>query len=331
MPERPSDPSVALLRGPAPERAVRLPSLAQDRPALSVLTPVFNGEAYLRRCWDLLRAQTFDDWEWVIVDDGSVDGTRGIASAFGDDRIRVESYSPNRGRGYARARALAVCRGDWIVVWDVDDLHCPDRLARVDQARRAGYDYCHSYAALASADLRIGSFAGAACPAGAPLAHLLHSTMACRRDLAVRIGYFQDVGRGTRPDLEAAEDYSLKATLSAHFRGAFLPEVLTIYLVDREVSASKSIACHRSILRQTRRMLTAGTLNTTTRQQIGFWLWYLAKLGALRALACAPPLHRLIRRVRRRTGAFGPPRGWAPPESRLGTLRQLCDRYRPDQ
>src|SRR5579863_2912969 len=93
-------------------------------PALSILTPVYNGAGYLHRCLDNLLRQTFSDWEWVIVDDGSTDQSKDIVDEFDDARIKLLTYQPNRGRGYARMLGLESCLGDWIVIWDVDDLHC---------------------------------------------------------------------------------------------------------------------------------------------------------------------------------------------------------------
>ena len=45
-------------------------------PLFSVVTPVYNGAPFIRDCYESLAAQTFADWEWVVVDDGSQDGTR---------------------------------------------------------------------------------------------------------------------------------------------------------------------------------------------------------------------------------------------------------------
>ncbi len=100
-------------------------------PVFSVITPVYNGEAFVDRCYRCLALQTFTDWEWVVVDDGSTDHTAELVRRIADPRVRLTSYQPNRGRGHARLQALEASRGDWMVVWDVDDLHYPDRLARI--------------------------------------------------------------------------------------------------------------------------------------------------------------------------------------------------------
>lgn len=98
----------------------------------SVVIPVYNGEATLRGAVETLRSQDFADWEAVLVDDGSRDGTPDIAAemARGDSRIRVFRQA-NAGVSVARNRGLAEARGDWIAWLDADDAYVPGTLARV--------------------------------------------------------------------------------------------------------------------------------------------------------------------------------------------------------
>ena len=70
----------------------------KKRPVFSVITPVFNGTRFVHRCYSTLKAQTFHDWEWVVVDDGSTDGTANAVREIDDSRIKLISYSPNRGQ-----------------------------------------------------------------------------------------------------------------------------------------------------------------------------------------------------------------------------------------
>ena len=113
------------------------PGDSAPQPLVSVVTPVYNGERMISRCYWSLCKQTWTDWEWVVVDDGSTDGTCDVLRriADSDDRVRVVSYTPNRGRGYARTASLREVKADWTVLWDADDLYMPHRLARIDAAR----------------------------------------------------------------------------------------------------------------------------------------------------------------------------------------------------
>ena len=63
-----------------------------NRPTLSVITPVYNGADFVERCYENLLKQSFTNWEWVIVDDGSTDGTAQIVQGIKDPRVRLFSY-----------------------------------------------------------------------------------------------------------------------------------------------------------------------------------------------------------------------------------------------
>jgi glycosyltransferase involved in cell wall biosynthesis len=98
-------------------------------PAVSVLMPVHNGEAYLRPAIDSLLAQTFEDFELLIVDDGSTDRSAEIAGGYRDGRVRVERFERNRGLSAALNRGLELAAAPLVARQDADDLSRPDRLA----------------------------------------------------------------------------------------------------------------------------------------------------------------------------------------------------------
>jgi glycosyltransferase involved in cell wall biosynthesis len=94
---------------------------------ISVILPVFNSESYVAKSIESVLAQTFADFELIIVDDGSTDGTSNIINSFRDERIRIISQS-NQGPGAARNNALEIARGDYVMYLDSDDWFCPDAL-----------------------------------------------------------------------------------------------------------------------------------------------------------------------------------------------------------
>lgn len=99
-------------------------------PAVSIIVPVYKVERYLRQCVDSILAQTFTDWELILVDDGSPDGSGAICDEYAaaDSRVRV-LHTPNGGLSRARNRALAVARGEFISFIDSDDWVDPDFIA----------------------------------------------------------------------------------------------------------------------------------------------------------------------------------------------------------
>ncbi len=112
-----------------------------EGPAVTVVMAAFNAEACLDRALDSLRAQTLTDWELVVVDDCSTDGTAALlaARAAVEPRIRVVRQAVNRGPAAARNRGLDLARGDWVTILDSDDAFRPERLcALVALAERTG-------------------------------------------------------------------------------------------------------------------------------------------------------------------------------------------------
>jgi len=98
-------------------------------PAVSVLMPVYNTEKYVAEAVDSILAQTFGDFEFVIVNDGSTDGTLRILEEYAarDQRIVLLSR-PNTGMTRALNDGLAVCRGEFIARMDADDISESNRL-----------------------------------------------------------------------------------------------------------------------------------------------------------------------------------------------------------
>ncbi len=99
---------------------------------LSIVIPVFNGESHLGDAIRCLQAQDFADWEAVVVDDGSTDGTPRLVDELArqDPRVRAV-HQPNGGVSRARNRGLDEARGDWIVWLDADDSYVPGALRRI--------------------------------------------------------------------------------------------------------------------------------------------------------------------------------------------------------
>lgn len=104
----------------------------------SVITPVYNGADTLEAARATLAAQTFRDFEWVVVDDGSTDGTSELLDRFAaeDPAVRV-IHQANAGVSVARNRGMDEARGEYLVWLDADDAFTPDALAYVDSLATA--------------------------------------------------------------------------------------------------------------------------------------------------------------------------------------------------
>jgi len=90
---------------------------------------VFNGERYLREAIDSILQQTFVDFEFIIIDDGSTDSSASIMSSYADRRIRVIRQK-NRGLSAALNVGLKAAEGRYIARMDADDVSLPHRFGR---------------------------------------------------------------------------------------------------------------------------------------------------------------------------------------------------------
>jgi glycosyltransferase involved in cell wall biosynthesis len=95
---------------------------------VSCVVPVFNGERHLAASLDSVLAQTYRSIEVIVVDDGSSDGTRRVATAFGE-RVRY-LYQDNAGPAAARNAGVAAVRGEFVAFNDADDLWNAEKLGR---------------------------------------------------------------------------------------------------------------------------------------------------------------------------------------------------------
>jgi glycosyltransferase involved in cell wall biosynthesis len=103
------------------------------KPLVSILIPAYNAEMWLPDTLQSALAQTWDNKEIVIVDDGSKDGTLALARSFESDVVKVYTHK-NQGAAATRNKAFSLCHGDYIQWLDADDLLGPDKIAKQMEA-----------------------------------------------------------------------------------------------------------------------------------------------------------------------------------------------------
>ncbi len=99
-------------------------------PELSIIIPVFNREKYIEETVLSLLAQSFDDFELIIIDDGSTDNSLRIINSFRDPRIKIIENYQNKGIVYSRNAGLKLAKGNFIAPFDSDDIALPDKFEK---------------------------------------------------------------------------------------------------------------------------------------------------------------------------------------------------------
>jgi glycosyltransferase involved in cell wall biosynthesis len=103
-----------------------------DRKLISVIIPVYNGEAYLRECIDSILNQSYRNFEVIVINDGSTDGTRDILERFYSDNTAITVINKkNGGVSAARNDGINASRGEYLMFLDADDEYLPDALKQM--------------------------------------------------------------------------------------------------------------------------------------------------------------------------------------------------------
>ena len=104
--------------------------MSPTAPIITVLMPVYNGEGYLQEAIDSILNQSFKEFEFLIIDDGSTDSSVQIIRAYQDPRIRLVQNERNLGISATLNRGIELCNTELIARMDADDISYPDRLQK---------------------------------------------------------------------------------------------------------------------------------------------------------------------------------------------------------
>jgi glycosyltransferase involved in cell wall biosynthesis len=204
---------------------------------VSILLPVYNGEKFLREAIESILSQTFTDFEFIIMDDGSTDGTSAILDHYErlDDRIHIHHHE-HQGLIASLNRGCHIAQGKYLARMDADDVSLPERLAKQVEYLEAHPEVGVLGCGVQVIDgdrkkIRIFQF---------PAEHgvlrfrlcffnaltLAHPAVMMRRELLERVG-------GYNPDMVHSEDYELWSRLCGLTRMSNLRDTL-FYLRKHE-------------------------------------------------------------------------------------------------
>ncbi len=218
------------------------PAASDGAPRVSLLMAAYNGAALIRESIDSLLAQSFTDFELIIVDDASTDGTADIVAAYTDPRIRLLRNLTNRGVVGARNRSFAAARGPFVAILDQDDLSRPRRL-EAQVAYLDGHPNCVLVATdievMEAGHLRESRYSGLGATGPVVLRWMLHITNPLiHSSVMFRADAVRTLGTYLRQDYALCEDYDFYLRMLALGEIAILPERLTV-LREHDGRASK--------------------------------------------------------------------------------------------
>jgi glycosyltransferase involved in cell wall biosynthesis len=196
-------------------------------PKVSVLMSVYNGASYLRQSVQSILDQTFLDFEFIIVNDGSTDNTQEILESVSDPRVQV-LMQPNTGLTKALNRGLKLCRGEFIARMDADDLSMPERLER----QLIFFDKHPEVGMVGTAYFEIDDNGRVLSEKACLLEDnqlrkvlikynpFCHTSTMIRKSVLSRVGFYDE-------SFPYAQDYELWFRIAKHYKLANLPQFLT--------------------------------------------------------------------------------------------------------
>lgn len=202
-------------------------------PKVSVIMSVYNGARYLREAIDSILGQTYTDFEFLIIIDGSIDNSVDIIESYGDPRIRLFHNKTNLGLTKALNKGLRLARGEYIARMDADDISLPQRLEKqiefLDRDRDVGicgtfiktigsvdgiWEYPMDDAYIRSKMIFANSFA--------------HSSVLLRASILKEHKIFYD------ESFRFSQDYELWVRLSSYTKLANLKDILVFHRTHKE-------------------------------------------------------------------------------------------------
>ena len=217
-------------------------------PRLSILMPVYNGESYLRPAIDSILKQTFEDFEFIIINDGSTDKTKDIITSYTDNRIHLINHETNQGIVSSLNEGLYKSSGEFIARMDCDDLSRPKRLEKqlkfLEENKEVDIvgtwiklfglvrrNFIHKYPANCEAIKPLMLFEN-------PLAH---PTVMFRKEILKRNGESNYL-----TNFPHAEDWAFWFELSKKYNFANISEVLLDYRVHKSSASKKNTQAQKN-------------------------------------------------------------------------------------
>jgi glycosyltransferase involved in cell wall biosynthesis len=207
---------------------------------ISIILPVFNGEKYLTDSIESVLSQTYQNWELIIINDGSTDNTEKLVLNYTDTRIRYLLNETNRGIIFSMNKGLEEAKGEFIARLDADDIALPLRLEKQIKFLAENKEYvlagCYFHTIDSAGNyLKKVTFPDNDLDAQSYL--LLHNCF-CHSAVMMRAGIAKDLKYD--PEFQVCEDYDLWYRISRRGKIINIPVFGTLYRMhDNNISKRK--------------------------------------------------------------------------------------------
>ena len=201
--------------------------MVDHTPRITVVIPVYNRERFVREAIESILRQSYPDFELLVIDDGSSDGTSEVVCSYSDERVRLVRHEKNLGIPQTRNDGVRHARGDYIAFLDSDDAAYPVRLER----QLAFLDSHPDYAA-------VGAWVSWMSADGCLISRVKRKPVSWREIAALRLlqSGVENTASMARTSIlrdhrhneayDVASDYELWARIAARHKLSNLPEVL---------------------------------------------------------------------------------------------------------
>ena len=198
-----------------------------ENPAISIIIPAFNRVWCLETALQSVLSQTFRNFEVIVVDDGSTDGTPALLRQFPE--LRVHRWENNRGVSAARNQGIQMAQGEWICFLDSDDRWVENKLqVQVDWMQaHPEYPACYTDEIWIRNGIRVNPKNKHRKFSGDIFQHCLPLCIISPSSILMQSSVLQVIG-GFDTDLVACEDYDLWLRLASRYPVGFIPEKLII-------------------------------------------------------------------------------------------------------
>lgn len=206
---------------------------------VSIVTPIYNSEKYIAQAVDSVQAQTYANWEHILVDDCSSDNSEAIVKALQkkDARIKYHRLETNSGAGIARNKAIELSSGAYIAFLDSDDLWYPQKLEKqLNFMKESGYRFTFTdYDVVDEGGQKLKKHIK--CKSVVTYKSALYKNPIGCLTVIYDVGFF---GKQYMPSIRKRQDYALWLNLLKKTNGYGLNECLSSYRMgNQSISSNK--------------------------------------------------------------------------------------------